>query len=169
MASALHEIIIALKETEKIDWKSFPIKDIATTLAGLAEAFAVVGADGGSGIGGFLTGMLNAVGIGPNNVRRGINSVLESATALMSITRGLLEFQQKIGPLNIGALGNGGILDQIVDVTSAIHKAFAAIGDEKSPGAQNVWQWIGFSDIKTSTQIGIEAVKDVGNTLNGIS
>lgn len=161
MGESLKSIMGTLKETFAFEWDKVPLDKIQKTLTGLAAAFAIVGADGKSGLGGFFTGMLNAVGIGPNNVKRGIDSVMNAGKALISISEGLSEWNKKAGDMLMGPAGDQ-LLSNITKTVNMIRTAFAAVGNDQV-------DFLGITVKESSVEKGINSVRGIGVTLKSIA
>ena len=170
MSLSLKALTHSLKDALTLDWDKFPIDSISNVLLKLTTAFALVGSDGKTGFGGFITGIMNAVGIGPNNVKRGIDSVLNAGKALTSISEGLLEFDSKMKSINMeidekGIAKPGSFLDKMKLSIMAVSEAFGAMG-VKYPSKSFFGLW---TLDKSAIQKGIEATFESGRALTSVA
>jgi len=170
MALSLKTLTYGLQEALKLDWAKFPIDDIANVLLKLTTAFALVGSDGKTGFSGFLTGIMNAVGIGPNNVKRGVETVLHAGKALTSISQGLLDFNEKMKVLDLtvdqnGLAKSGSFLEKMGRSITAVSEAFGAMG-VKYPSSSFFGLW---TLDKSAIQKGIESTFESGKALTSVA
>ena len=170
MALSLKVLTNSLQESLKLDWKKFPIDDISNVLLKLTTAFALVGSDGKTGFSGFITGIMNAVGIGPNNVKRGVDTVLHAGKALTSISEGLMDFNNKMKDLDLTVDQNGlakssSFLEKMGRSITSVSEAFGAMG-VKYPSSSFFGLW---TLDKSAIQKGIESTLETGKALTSIS
>jgi hypothetical protein len=126
IGTSLNSISTGLKALETVNINNFNPDKLARLITGISGAFAAAGSEEGTKFNLFT--FVSGIELGPNAVKRGIQSTLQAGEALSSITKGVLEFSKISDKLNFDINSPNSITRKIVDVTTAISYVFAEIG-----------------------------------------
>lgn len=171
MGVAMLSVAAGVEAVKKADYfKDFDTDKFAEVITGIGGAFAAVGQEGGKGGGGLL-GWLTGIELGPNNVKRGIDSVLKAKDAMTSVAEGLVNFKNITAGLNFGKPGEeGGLLTTITHVLGSVGSVFASIGSKDKTDNKSLIGIIFGADFEEGdVENGIEVVQKSGSALKSIA
>lgn len=176
MGVALSSVVGGLKDAMTLDWKKIPIDSIKAVLVGLGEAFGAVGREGSKGFG-ILGAGLSLIGIGPNNVKRGIDAVLNASAALTEVAKGLVNFDKLTQNLDLRVKKNsegqlepesGSLLERISMSMAVVNKIFSDIGASGNTNHSYIGVIFGSDFKKSDTEVGINSVLNAGKALMAV-
>jgi hypothetical protein len=167
MGASLYSIAKGIDAISKVNLTSFDPTKLAQIITGISGAFAIAGSTNGQS--GNLLTWLTGVELGPNNVERGIKSVLHAGEALTSISSGLKNFMRDAGTFNFNSKDPNSVTYKIEQVTTMISRVFAGIGKSANQ-SDSLWKHVFGTDFrKSDVENGIAAVRNSGDTLAGIA
>ena len=164
---ALQELSKGLTAFKDVGFTEDDSKELAIALGSVSGAFAQAGGEPASP--GGLFGAVFGNTFSPNATERGIESVMDSGEALMSIVDGLasfLDLKKKYG-LDGDAFKKDGYLNTaITETLGFLNSAFAAIGSNETSDSAlfGLFQWD-----ENNVEKGIDAVKGSGKALKDIT
>lgn len=173
MGVALIAVSGGISKAMETPWEKVPIDKIKSTLVGLGEAFAAVGAeDTGGGIGKLLS-MASFGLLGPKKVKTGIAAVLDAGKALTSVSQGIKAFWDMTKEMTEDAWATDekgkptptSLSGKIAVVLGVVNKAFSDIGASGNTGTSYMKLLFGNDFKKSDVEVGINSVLNVGKAL----
>ena len=150
---ALVSIAAGLKAFKSINFDDADAVKIKNVIGSLAVAFSAAGGTDGAD-------KLFGITIGPNNVKRGIASVMDAGEALKSISTGLIEFKK----LGLGVAS--AVWKDVAVVVSGIGETFSKL----APGNHTRKGLLGFIGLETNlVEQGVSSVLKTGKALTSIT
>lgn len=175
MGGSMLSVAAGVEAVKNADYfKGFDVDKFTEVIVGIGGAFAAIGQEGGAGAGGVL-GWLTGIELGPNNVERGIKSVLKANEAMTSIANGLVNFKTLTEGLNFGISSDGtvqpgGLISSIGLVIGSVGKVFADVGAlDKTSNRSLIGAIFGADFEEGDVQNGIDVTKKSGKALMSLA
>lgn len=148
---------------------------LISAVGSISAAFAQAG--GAEGTSGSVLKFLTGVDLSPNNVERGISSVLKSGQAMQSVVEGIKAFNS-LSSIGLsedafmlddnGRPIQGTLLGNIYSILTAIKGPFAEIGQSANSSSSLIKGIFGADFAESDVEQGIEAVMSSGEALKSV-
>lgn len=142
-------------------------------IRGIASGFAAAGTDSPSPN---LLSMLTGIELGPNNVSRGISSVLDAGDAMKSVGEGLVAFNdltkkipQGLGEFDSQKRTGSGLIFDVFKAVTMVNAAFASIGMSSNTNNSLLGVIFGTDFKDSDTEEGIDSVMGTGDALKSVA
>ena len=185
-SAAIRELAKGIMYWKAADVKDNDIKSIVTSIGSVYTAFGQMGAKSEKPGGSLLKSLIgiDLSGLSPSDVEIGIRSSKKIGDALLSISKGLMEFYNGIGSNFKDPAFMESFATSVANVVGGLSAVFSEIGADQvmviRGRAKNKVTWMGdaFNEItktsmhmksKNAVKEGVKAVKDLGQTIKDIA
>lgn len=167
---AIASVSKALKLWTGVKFTEGDGKNLIAAVGSISAAFAQAG--GSEGTSGSVLSFLTGIDLSPNNVERGITSVMKSGEAMKSVVEGVKAFASlsTIG-LSEDAFDitvPGSLINNITSILNAIKAPFAEIGQSANGSGSLIKGIFGADFAESDVEQGIESVMDSGLAMKSV-
>lgn len=174
-SSTLEQLAVGLGAFKKVGFDETDANKMQYVITSVASAFA--GAGSSEGTSSSILSMFTGIDLSPNNVERGINSVMNAGAAMTSIVQGLVSWKQVyetgFTPQDFQMVDGqpvpGTVLHNIYSVLTVLKAVFAEIGMSANDGSSRIKNIFGTDFSESHVEQGIESVAKAGDVITSIA